>query len=83
MKRIKLEPVAFWTSLTTAAEAVIGLLLVFSVINWTGEQTGAVMLAIAALGGVFTFVARGQVTPVATPSLGEPEEAPGYEQPED
>jgi uncharacterized membrane protein YphA (DoxX/SURF4 family) len=67
MNFIRERPVVFWGLLTTLLESVIGLLLIFGVLVWTAEEVGAVMLAVAALGGVFTFVVQGQVTPMHNP----------------
>lgn len=67
MNFIKDRPVVFWGLLTTTIESVVGLALVFAWVTWTGEQTGAIMLSIAAFGGVFTFVVQGQVTPSNNP----------------
>jgi len=61
------RPVVFWGLLTSLASSVIGVLLIFMLITWTGEQVGAVMLSIAAFGAVFTFVVQGQVTPTNNP----------------
>jgi uncharacterized membrane protein YphA (DoxX/SURF4 family) len=67
MSFIKGQPVVFWGLLTTLIESTIGLLLIFGAFVWTAEQVGSVMLAVAALGGVFTFVTRGLVTPTNNP----------------
>lgn len=63
MTFIKREPAVFWGLLTAVAEAVVGLLLVFDVVDWTTTQVGSVMLVIAAVGGMFAFIVRSQVTP--------------------
>jgi hypothetical protein len=67
MSFVKNRPVVFWGLLTTLIESVVGLLLIFGALVWTAEEVGAVMLAIAALGGVFTFVTQGLVTPTNNP----------------
>lgn len=67
MRFIKDRPVVFWTLITAFAESIIGLLLIFEAVAWTGAQTGAVMLVLAALGGMFTFVTQGLVTPTNNP----------------
>ena len=67
MKFVKERPVVFWGLITTLAESVIGMLLIFGALSWTAEQTGAIMLAVAAFGGVFTFVIQGLVTPTNNP----------------
>jgi uncharacterized membrane protein YphA (DoxX/SURF4 family) len=67
MSFVKDRPVVFWGLLTTLVESVIGLLLIFGALVWTAEQVGSVMLAVAALGSVFTFVTQGLVTPTNNP----------------
>jgi hypothetical protein len=67
MSFIKERPVVFWGLLTSVVSSVIGLLLIFNAVSWTGEQVGAIMLAISAFGAVFTFVVQGQVTPTNNP----------------
>ncbi len=67
MSFVRNRPVVFWGLLTTLIESVIGMLLIFETVDWTGAETGAVMLAVAALGGVFTFVTQGLVTPMYNP----------------
>ena len=64
MSRIRQEPVVFWGTLTSLIEAIIGLLAIFGVINWTTEQMGAVMLVVAAVGTMFAFFVRSKVAPV-------------------
>ena len=61
------RPVVFWGLLTSLVSSVIGLLLIFDAVSWTGEQVGAIMLAVATFGAVFTFVVQGQVTPTNNP----------------
>lgn len=65
--RIKAEPVVFWGLLEGVGIAVLGLLALFEVVTLTEAQTGGVLLAIAAVGAVFAFLVRGQVTPIADP----------------
>jgi hypothetical protein len=54
------EPVA----ITALALAFVNLLIVFSVIHMTYEQIGATNMFLAVL---LAFIARGAVTPVASP----------------
>ncbi len=63
----KNRPVVFWTLITGVAESIIGLLLIFETVTWTGAETGAVMLVLAAIGAMFTFITQGLVTPTANP----------------
>lgn len=67
MNWIKERPVVFWGSMTSLAEAVIGFLLIFDFIDWTGDQVGQVMILIAAVGTSFIFIMQGQVTPMYNP----------------
>jgi hypothetical protein len=62
---IRREPVAFWGGITVLVEALIALALVFEWVDWTGEQTGAVMGVVAALGAILVVVVRSQVRPEA------------------
>ena len=61
--RIRHEPVVFWGLVTAAIEAVIGLGLAFDWWEWTSEQTGTVLLVVAAVGAILTFFVRSKVTP--------------------
>ncbi|RKZ94098.1 MAG: hypothetical protein DRQ40_06555 [Gammaproteobacteria bacterium] len=66
MDFIKNEPVRFWALVTTLVAALIALLQIFGVINWSGEQVAAVMAIVAAVGGlIMFFLVRNQVSPVA------------------
>lgn len=67
MRFIKDRPVVFWGSLTTLAEAVIALLLIFGAVSWTAAEVGAVLIVLAAVGGLFTFMVQGLVTPMQNP----------------
>lgn len=64
---IKQRPVMFWGLLTSILEAVIGLLVVFEIWTLTAEQLAQIMLLIAVLGTMFTFLIQGQVTPTNNP----------------
>jgi hypothetical protein len=61
---MKTEPVAIIAAITGLVELVIPVLLIFSLIDWTDVQVGAVMaLVIGAgtiIGGLFT---RAKVSP--------------------
>lgn len=65
--RIKGEPVIFWGLLEGVAIATVGLLALFDVVSLTEAQTGGVLLFFAALGAVFAFLVRGQVTALVAP----------------
>jgi uncharacterized membrane protein YkgB len=67
MSFIRERPVMFWNSLTGIAEAVIGSLLIFDLIDWTADQVGMVMVLIAAVGTMFSFLLQGIVTPTYNP----------------
>jgi phosphate/sulfate permease len=65
MAWIKREPVAFYGSLTSFVTAVVGLGLAFEWWNWSEVQIGAILTAWAAIGGIFTFIVRSQVSPTS------------------
>ena len=67
MSRVREQPVLFWGSITTIAEAGIGMILIFEVATWTPEQVGAIMVVVAAFGSLFTFLVRGKVTSLDRP----------------
>ena len=71
LDRIRNEPVVFWGLLEGVAIAVIGLLTLFEVVQWTEVQYGGVLLVIATVGGVFAFLVRRQVTPSANAKTSE------------
>ena len=64
---IKARPVIFWGLLTSILEAGIGLLVVFELWTLTAEQLAQIMVLIAVLGTMFTFLIQGQVTPTNNP----------------
>ena len=63
MSFIKREPVVFWGLLTAIIEATLGLLVIFGLWTIDAEQLAAIMVLVAALGAMFTFIVRGQVSP--------------------
>lgn len=63
MKWIKQEPAVFWATLTGLIEAGFALAIGFGWIEVTTSQVGLIMLFIAALGTMFGFIVRSQVTP--------------------
>lgn len=67
MKKIKEQPVLFWSNLTTVVESVIGAVLILGLVMWTPEQVGSIMLAVAALGGFLSKFVQGKVTPTHRP----------------
>jgi len=67
MSFITARPVVFWGLLTTLFESVYGAILIFGGIEVTPEETGAILLVVAAIGGVFTFLVQGKVTPTNNP----------------
>lgn len=59
------EPVLIIGAVTAVIEALLGAAVLFG-LDWTEEQTGAVMGLVLAVGtAVATFLARSQVTPVS------------------
>ena len=61
---IKDEPVRFWAAITGIVVALIPVLTIFNVINWTPEQIAAVVVLFAAVGVAFQFFfVREKVTP--------------------
>ena len=65
MSVIRNEPVRFWSSITALIAAVIALLQLFGVIQWTPDQIAGVMGVVAAVGGLVQFFfVRNQVTPI-------------------
>lgn len=62
---MRTEPVAVTAGIVAIINAVIPVLLLFGVINWSEEQIGAVILAVGVvattLGGWF---ARSRVSPI-------------------
>lgn len=59
------EPVRFWSAVTGLVAAVVALLQLFGVIDWTADQVAGVMGVVAAAGAMFQFFfVREQVTPV-------------------
>ena len=67
MSFIKARPVVFWGLLTTLFESVYATFLIFGSVEVTPEETGAVLIVVAALGGIFTFLVQGKVTPTNNP----------------
>lgn len=64
MSYITKEPVRFWAAITGVIEAVIPVLILFGIIDWSADQIAAVMLLVAAIGTLFAFFfVREQVTP--------------------
>ena len=62
---IKNEPVRFWAAVTGIVVALIPVLTIFNVINWTPEQIAAIVALLAAVGVAFQFFfVREKVTPV-------------------
>ena len=64
---IKERPVVFWGLLTSILEAVIGLLVVFELWNLEADELAQIMVLLAVLGTMFTFLIQGQVTPTNNP----------------
>ena len=62
--RIQAEPAVFWGHLTVLIEAVIGLALIFEWWSWSNSEMGAVMLVVAMLGSLMSWLVRSKVTPV-------------------
>jgi len=59
------EPVTYSAGIVAIANAIIPVLMLFGVIDWTPEQTGAVILAIGVITTtVGAWFARSQVTPI-------------------
>ena len=62
---MKTEPVAITAGIVAIINAIIPVLLLFGVINWSEDQLGAVILAVGVvattIGGWFT---RSRVTPI-------------------
>lgn len=67
MNFIRQRPVVFWGSIANLVESVIGLLLIFGIIDWTADQVGMVMVVVSAIGQMFVFLIQGQVTPTNNP----------------
>ncbi len=65
--RISEEPVVFWGLVSELASVIIGVLLIFGVLEWSGEQVGAVMLVLAAVGSFLVFFVRRQTTALVNP----------------
>lgn len=62
---IEKEPVRFWAGITGLVQAIIPLLLVFDLIDWSTDQIAAVMGLLAAIGFMFMFFyVREKVSPV-------------------
>ncbi len=67
MSFVRDRPVVFWGLLTTLFESVYAMFLIFGSIEVTPQETGAVLIVVAAIGGVFTFLVQGLVTPTNNP----------------
>lgn len=58
------EPVAVAGTIQGALSALIALALVFGWVDWTPDQTAAIMAVYTAFVGVVTAVTRSKVSPV-------------------
>ena len=59
------EPVAVSAGIVLIVEAIIPVLMLFGVVDWTLEQSGAVILAVGVIAKTIGgWVARSRVTPI-------------------
>jgi uncharacterized membrane protein YkgB len=64
---MKREPVAIVSAIIAVIETLIALLVAFG-LKLTGEQVGAIMAFVTAVGGLISIlIVRPRVTPVADP----------------
>lgn len=61
--RTQAEPVLVGGGIVTVAQAIIGVLLAFELVDWTPEQIGAVLLATGAVTGFLTGAVRSLTQP--------------------
>ena len=65
MSRVRRQPVLFWANVTGLVEGILGVVLLFGLIDW--GPVGAIMIAVANIGLIFSFFLRGKVTPTDNP----------------
>lgn len=59
------EPVAITAGIVMIVEAIIPVLLIFGLVDWTPEQAGAVILAVGVIAKVVGgWFARSRVSPI-------------------
>lgn len=68
MRKLKREPVAIVGAIVGVNEAAIPMLIALGYLDWSIEQTAAVMAFVIALGTVATIlISRYYVTPLVSP----------------